>query len=114
MLDFLKKKKTDNNNSCETTEPEKMVSVQEKEDRFIKLTEEEYREIISTLTPSELRVYNEMVRGFKAAETAERLNLKKYTVDSYLKVIYKKLNVHTVVEMILTYGPMFNKINNNE
>ena len=45
---------------------------------------------------------------------AKRLNLKKATVDSYLKVIYKKLKVHTKVELIVTYGPIFNTVNIDE
>lgn len=79
-----------------------------------KMTAEEYFETVSMLTPSEYRLYEEMVKGYRAREAAKRLNLKKATVDSYLKVIYKKLKVHTKVELIVTYGPIFNTVNIDE
>ena len=79
-----------------------------------KITKEGYFQIIKSLTPSEYRVYEEMVKGYRASEAAKRLNLKKSTVDSYLKVIYKKLDVVSIVEMIITYGPIYNVINTDE
>lgn len=95
MLKFFKK--TDNNAEIKS---------------HCKISIKEYESIISTLTPSEKKVYNEMIQGFNATETANRLSLKKSTVDSYLKTIYKKLNVHSIVEMITSYGNTFNYINN--
>ena len=79
-----------------------------------KITKEEYSEIIETLTPSEYQLYEEMVKGYRTSEAAKRLKLKKSTVDSYLKVIYKKLNIHSMVEMIITYGPIYNVMNTDE
>ena len=79
-----------------------------------KITNEEYSKIIETLTPSEYRLYEVMIKGYRASEAAKWLNMKKSTVDSNLNVIYKKLDVRSMVEMIITYGPAYNVINNCE
>ncbi len=79
-----------------------------------KITNKEYADIIETLTPSEYRLYEVMIKGYRASEAAKCLSLKKTTVDSYLKTIYRKLDVRSIVEMIITYGPAYNAINNYE
>ena len=77
-----------------------------------KMTLEEYKDIISTLTPQELKVYNEVVRGYNVEEIAKKLNLTKNTINSYMKPIFKKLDVHSKVELIVTYGNIYNLVNN--
>jgi len=76
-----------------------------------KMDLEEYNEIISTLTRQETKVYNEVVQGYNVEEIAKKLKLTKNTINSYMKVIFKKLNVHSKVELIITYGNIFNLVN---
>lgn len=72
---------------------------------------EEYDEIISRLTDKENIVYNEVVQGFTVNEISKKLNVTKNTINSHLKVIFKKLNVHSKVELIITYGNIYNYVN---
>jgi len=72
---------------------------------------EEYKDAISTLTPQELKVYNEVVQGYNTEEISKKLKLTKNTVNSYMKPIFKKLNVHSKVELIIAYGNIYNLVN---
>ena len=86
-----------------------------KEDKSIlpkyKMALEEYKDAISTLTPQELKVYNEVVQGYNTEEISKKLKLTKNTVNSYMKPIFKKLNVHSKVELIIAYGNIYNLVN---
>jgi len=94
MLKFFKKSKRD-----ESILPKYKMSL------------EEYRDAISTLTPQELKVYNEVVQGYNTEEISKKLKLTKNTVNSYMKPIFKKLNVHSKVELIIAYGNIYNLVN---
>lgn len=97
MIDFFKRER-----KCKKGLKYKMVELSE------------YNKSVSKLTPSETRVYVELVKGYNSREIAKRLRLKKSTIDSYLKIIYKKLNVHSIVELIMKYGITFNYIDGIE
>lgn len=45
------------------------------------------------MTPREMQVLQELARGCKNTEIADKLGLSEFTVGDYIKVIYKKLNV---------------------
>lgn len=77
-----------------------------------KIEAEEYKKVIDSLTQSELKVYDLVVQGYNVKEMNKRLNLKESTIKSYLKSIFKKLNVHSKVELIITYGSIYNSLNN--
>lgn len=97
MFEFFKKKKSDN-------------VVKDYRPNF-KISEEEYKKRISSLTESEYKVYNEIVQGYSTEETSKRTKLKINTIKSYQKSIYKKLDVHSKVELITNYASLFNYIN---
>lgn len=92
MLKFFNKKQSRNLPNC-------------------KMSVEEYNEIISLLTPQEKKVYSEVVQGYNVEEISKKLKLTKNTINSYMKVIFKKLNVHSKVELIITYGNIYNIVN---
>ncbi|MBQ9853614.1 MAG: helix-turn-helix transcriptional regulator [Bacilli bacterium] len=94
MLKFFKKSKAD-----ESILPKYKMSL------------EEYKDTISTLTPQELKVYNEVVQGYNTEKISKKLKLTKNTVNSYMKPIFKKLNVHSKVELIIAYGNIYNLVN---
>jgi DNA-binding NarL/FixJ family response regulator len=50
------------------------------------------------LTPRERDVLDLLAQGFAYKEIARRLGLSGETVNSYVKTIYRKLNVHSAVE----------------
>lgn len=76
-----------------------------------KMNLEDYKKIISTLTPQEEKVYKEIVQGYNVEEISKKLNLTKNTISSYMKQIFKKLDVHSKVELIVTYGNIYNSVN---
>jgi DNA-binding CsgD family transcriptional regulator len=55
-----------------------------------------------SLTPREMEVANLGAMGKHTAEIAKELHISYNTVDSHLKHIYEKLNVHTRVELART------------
>jgi len=97
MLEFLKKNKKEN-----------IITPK------YKMALDEYEEIISTLTPQEKKVYSEVVQGYKVDEISKKLKLTKNTINSYMKEIFKKLDVHSKVELIITYGNIFNLVNDTK
>ena len=99
MFEFFKKKKSDNIVEAINFEP------------HLKINIEQYKAKISSLTDSEYKVYNEIVQGYSTEETAKRTKLKVNTIKSYQKSIYKKLNVHSKIELITTYANTYNYIN---
>lgn len=77
-----------------------------------KITLDEYKKKIITLTEAEYRVFSELVQGYSTEEVVKKTKLKINTIRSYQKNIYKKLDVHSKVELIMIYGNMYNYINN--
>lgn len=57
-------------------------------------------ELWQKLTPREIDVAQHIASGLSNAEVADKLNLSKHTVDSYLKKAYFKLGVHSRSELI--------------
>jgi len=55
----------------------------------------------TNLTPRECEVLTLISKGFSRAEVSEFLGLKQNTVSSYIKIIYKKLNVASKAEAAL-------------
>ena len=79
---------------------------------YFKISLNEYKKRISSLTPAEYKVYNEIVQGYSIENTSKKTKLKPNTIKSYQKSIYKKLNVHSKVELITTYANLYNYLNN--
>ena len=73
---------------------------------------DEYNKRVSALTESEYKVYIEIVQGYSVEETSRRTKLKINTIKSYQKSIYKKLDVHSKVELITIYANIYNYLNN--
>lgn len=76
-----------------------------------KIELDEYNKRISSLTGSEYKVYKEIVQGYSTEETSERTKLKISTIKSYQKSIYKKLEVHSKVELITIYATIYDYLN---
>jgi DNA-binding CsgD family transcriptional regulator len=53
----------------------------------------------ASLTPTEIRVAEAVAGGLTNAVAAERMFLSRHTVDFHLRQIYRKLNVHSRVEL---------------
>ena len=94
MFGFFKRKKDNVGLKVYTLEPEK------------------YCDIISHLTKDELKVYTEIVQGYRPNETATKLKLTKRNFNDYVCSIFKKLCVNSYRDLILKYGTAFNNMNN--
>jgi DNA-binding CsgD family transcriptional regulator len=53
----------------------------------------------ASLTDAELRVVSCLARGMTNRSIAEELYLSRHTVDAHLKHVYRKLDIHTRVEL---------------
>jgi len=104
MFEFFKKKRSDN------IVDDSIINSNNYQPHF-KIDLKEYQEKVSSLTESEYKVYNEIVQGYSTEETSKRTKLKVNTIKSYQKSIYKKLGVHSKVELITTYANVYNYIN---
>lgn len=51
------------------------------------------------LTPREIEVANCVIQGMKAKEIAAKLGISDKTVEQHKEHIYRKLNVHNMVQM---------------
>jgi DNA-binding NarL/FixJ family response regulator len=67
------------------------------------LTTEQWREVSRAhgLTPQELRLLRLLARGFANCEIAFQLGLRRPTVRSHLRSIYRKLNCTDRIEVLL-------------
>lgn len=59
---------------------------------------------LQTLTPREREVFTLLVQGKKMWEAAEILGVKLTTISFHCTALYKKLDVHDRVQLILRYG----------
>jgi DNA-binding NarL/FixJ family response regulator len=59
--------------------------------------------VTSSLTEGERKVLDEFARGFSYKETADRLGVTVHTINSYVRVIYDKLHVHSRTEAVLKH-----------
>ena len=57
----------------------------------------------AVLTDGECKVLDEFARGYSYKETAERLGVTVHTINSYVRVIYEKLHVHSRTEAVLKH-----------
>lgn len=57
----------------------------------------------STLSPRERELLELLVQGFLYKEIADKLNLSRGSVNTYVRRIYEKLHVHTRAEAMLKY-----------
>jgi DNA-binding NarL/FixJ family response regulator len=53
-----------------------------------------------SITPAELRVYQELVNGLLTREIAKKLRLSEATVKSHIQAIYQKIGVRNRAESI--------------
>ncbi|MFD2637670.1 response regulator transcription factor [Piscibacillus salipiscarius] len=49
-------------------------------------------------------MFNLLLSGLSTKEIADKTYSSKNTINTHIKSIYKKLNVHSKVELILYYG----------
>ena len=57
----------------------------------------------ATLSPREKELLELLVQGYLYKEIADRLNLSRGSVNTYVRRIYEKLHVHTRAEAMLKY-----------
>jgi DNA-binding CsgD family transcriptional regulator len=63
------------------------------------LAEAEAHRVWASLTDGELRVVALVARGMRNRSIAEELYLSRHTIDTHLKHIYLKLDIHSRVEL---------------
>ena len=54
----------------------------------------------SRITDRELKVIQQVARGFNAHEIAQQMGISSHTVATHVKRIYKKLHVHSRSEAV--------------
>lgn len=54
----------------------------------------------AVLSNGQTKVFEYLISGYRTKQIAERLNIKQNTVSTVKKVIYKKLNAKSVVDLI--------------
>ncbi|SHE31184.1 regulatory protein, luxR family [Fodinibius roseus] len=62
-----------------------------------------YIEALKILTPREIEVLELIGKGYTCKHVAEKLNLSVYTVQTYVKVIKRKLSVKGYRGLVLWY-----------
>lgn len=58
---------------------------------------------LSLLSPREREIFLEVLTAKSAAELAWRLHISEHTVRNHIKSIYRKLDVHSRVELVSKY-----------
>lgn len=58
-----------------------------------------YNELVETLAARERQVFDFIVKGFRTKEISDKLNIKANTVSTIKKVIFRKLNVNSNIEL---------------
>jgi DNA-binding NarL/FixJ family response regulator len=71
------------------------------EDYFRQMSDTESENSIELLSPREREILQLAAEGRSNKEIANRLNLSLYTVDTHRSHILRKLNLHSVAELIL-------------
>ena len=64
---------------------------------------EAYRQRTKQLTIMEYKIFMLLREGFSVKECSQRLNMKRREVKIYLKSIFKKLKVRSLVQLIIEY-----------
>lgn len=60
---------------------------------------------LALLSPREREILNELLAGRRVNDVASRLDISRHTVRNHLKAIYRKLGVHSQVELIGRFWP---------
>lgn len=60
---------------------------------------------LELLSPREREILNELLAGRRVNDVASRLDISRHTVRNHLKAIYRKLGVHSQVELIGRFWP---------
>jgi len=60
---------------------------------------------LEELTPGERRFLTELAQGYAYKEIADHLGITLYGVQNYVRNIYKKLHVHSKLELVNKYFP---------
>lgn len=55
---------------------------------------------VATLSPREMEVFQYLVKGMRAKDIAELLQISPKTVDTYRATLMRKLNVHDIVGLV--------------
>jgi DNA-binding NarL/FixJ family response regulator len=58
-----------------------------------------HNELVETLAARERQVFDFIVKGLRTKEISDKLNIKANTVSTIKKVIYRKLNVNSNIEL---------------
>lgn len=58
-----------------------------------------------TLSTRQREVLRLLVQGFPPADIASRLSISEHTARNHTKAIFRKLDVHSQLELIRVYGP---------
>ena len=59
---------------------------------------------VSRLAPREKEVFARCLEGAKMKDIAVELNIKTSTVNGYCREVYRKLGVHSKVQLVLAYS----------
>lgn len=70
---------------------------------YAELSLTEYEKKLVLLNTGERKIFKELVNGYNAASISKRKGLTPRTIKSYTKYIYKKLGVHSQVELIIKF-----------
>jgi DNA-binding CsgD family transcriptional regulator len=69
----------------------------------LNLTACEKSKMVESLTPREKETFFILINGYSLKETAEILNIRYSTANTYQTAIYKKLNVNSRAELIINF-----------
>jgi DNA-binding NarL/FixJ family response regulator len=58
-----------------------------------------HNELVETLATRERQVFDFIVKGLRTKEISDKLNIKANTVSTIKKVIFRKLNVNSNIEL---------------
>jgi DNA-binding CsgD family transcriptional regulator len=67
----------------------------------------EKAQLVESLTPREKEAFFILLGGYSLKETAEQLNVRYSTANTYQTAIYKKLNVNSRAELIINFRDMY-------
>ncbi len=69
-------------------------------DTFCNASNAAYCNPFNNLSPTENRIATLIIKGKSNKEIADELNRSKETIDTHRKSIYRKLDVHSIVQFI--------------
>lgn len=86
-----------------------IFSTQTRYGKKLNLSPREKSKLVESLTPREKETFFILLGGYSLKETAERLNVRYSTANTYQTAIYKKLNVNSRAELIINFRDVCEK-----